>query len=283
MIDLQLHHTVSDGTRRFTLAVELVSDAPVVALYGASGAGKSLTLQAVAGLIHPARGHVRIGGRTLLDTAARIDVPPRDRSLGYLFQHYALFPHLSVRENIAFGLRPWWRRRLDADAQRRVDELLDLFELRPMADSRPAALSGGQQQRTALARALACRPAALLLDEPFAALNPMLRSGLRRELGELRARLGIPMLMITHDIDDLAALADHVFVLDDGRVVRDIELRGGPRSSRRTDGDARAPLEAAGGGSAETARDHALDTLRSAPPDAEQLQRRQHLAGALGA
>lgn len=258
MIDVALHHTISDGTRRFTLAPQFASDASVIALYGASGAGKSLTLQAMAGLIRPERGHVRVAGRTLFDSSRRIDVPTRDRTLGYLFQHYALFPHLSVRENIGFGLGAWWRQRLDPRGQQRVDELLDLFELRPMARSRPAALSGGQQQRVALARALACNPSALLLDEPFAALNPMLRSGLRRELGELRQRLGIPMVVITHDIDDIAALADHVFVLDDGRVVREVDLRSG------------------------TSRDHALESLRPEPLAPLQALRRQTLADSLG-
>ena len=258
MIDVALHHTVSDGTRRFTLAPRFASDAPVIALYGASGAGKSLTLQAMAGLIRPERGHVHVAGRTLFDSSQGIDVATRDRALGYLFQHYALFPHLNVRENIGFGLGAWWRRRLDPRGQQRVDELLELFELRSMARSRPAALSGGQQQRVALARALACNPSALLLDEPFAALNPMLRSGLRRELGELRERLGIPMVVITHDIDDIAALADHVFVLDDGRVVREVDLRSG------------------------SSRDHALESLRPEPLAPLQALRRQVLADSLG-
>ena len=225
MIDVDLQLTLRDGSRRFVLAPALASDAQVIAIYGASGAGKSLTLQTMAGLIRPERGHVRVAGKTLYDAALGIDVPTRARSVGYLFQHYALFPHLSVRDNIGFGLRSWWPGRVDAKGRRRVDELLALFEIESMADSRPAALSGGQQQRVALARALACDPRVLLLDEPFAALNPMLRAGLRSELAALRARLQVPIVMITHDIDDLAALAEHVFVLDDGRVVRDIDLR----------------------------------------------------------
>jgi molybdate transport system ATP-binding protein len=257
MIDIALHHTVSDGTRQFTLAIDFASDAPVIALYGASGAGKSLTLQAIAGLIRPARGHVRVAGLTLFDSAAGVDVATRARRLGYLFQHYALFPHLNVRENIGFGLGSWWRRRLDPSGRAQVDRMLDLFELRPMAASRPAALSGGQQQRVALARALACEPSALLLDEPFAALNPMLRAGLRRELAALRARLGIPMIVITHDIDDLAALADHVFVVDEGRIVREVDLRSG------------------------TSRERALDALRPEPLPPHLGARRELLAGAL--
>jgi molybdate transport system ATP-binding protein len=257
MIEVDLQLTLVDGERRFTLAPAFASDAQVLALYGASGAGKSLTLQAMAGLLRPDRGRVRVADRLLYDSSGGIDVPTRERSLGYLFQHYALFPHLSVRDNIGFGLRSWWQRRVDAGARRRVDHLLELFELVPMANSRPSVLSGGQQQRVALARALACEPRFLLLDEPFAALNPMLRSGLRSELAALRRRLAIPMVMVTHDLDDLAALAEHVFVMDDGRVVRDIDLRG---VDRATDG---------------------MRLLEPQPLSEEQRARRQALAGAL--
>nr|WP_316640518.1 ATP-binding cassette domain-containing protein [uncultured Roseateles sp.] len=253
MIDIDLRLTVREGKRQFDLATTLVSDAPVVALYGPSGAGKSLTLQAMAGLQRPQAGHVHIAGRTLFDTRAGIDLPTSRRELGYLFQHYALFPHLSVRDNIGFALRPWWRHGVSAAGRARVDELLAMFELGEMADSRPVALSGGQQQRVALARALACRPRALLLDEPFAALNPMLRGALRDELAQLRRRLDIPMVMITHDLDDLAALADHVFELDQGQVVREIDLRKG------------------------SSRAHALRALQPAALPEAQRQRRQWL------
>jgi molybdate transport system ATP-binding protein len=257
MIEVDLQLTLVDGERRFELAPAFASDAQVLALYGASGAGKSLTLQAMAGLLRPDRGHVRVADRLLYDSSAGIDVPTRERSLGYLFQHYALFPHLSVRDNIGFGLRSWWQRRVDPAARRRVDQLLELFELVPMANSRPSVLSGGQQQRVALARALACEPRFLLLDEPFAALNPMLRSGLRSELAALRQRLAIPMVMVTHDLEDLAALAEHVFVIDDGRVVRDIDLR---RVERAADG---------------------VRLLEPEPLSEDQRARRQALAGAL--
>ena len=223
MIDVDLHLRVSDGRRAFELDVAFASDVPVVALYGPSGAGKSLTLQAMAGLLAPQRGHVRVGGRTLFDAARGIDLPAERRDVGYLFQHYALFPHLTVRQNVAFGLTSW-RRRLDATQARRVDELIESFGLGEMADSRPATLSGGQQQRVALARALACGPQVLLLDEPFAALNPMLRQRLRTELAAVRARWGIPAVMITHDLEDVLALANMAFLIDDGRVVKAVDL-----------------------------------------------------------
>ena len=219
MIDVRLQLSVSDTRRRFDVDLAFATEAPCVALYGASGAGKSLTLQAMAGLLPVQAGHVRLRGRTLLDTAAGIDLPPEARGVGYLFQSYALFPHLSVRENVAFGLTSWRRRLQPADAAR-VDELLDAFGLGALARSRPATLSGGQQQRVALARALACNPQVLLLDEPFAALHTTLRRELRAELRELRQRLGIPAVLVSHDPEDVRALADEVLILDGGRVAR---------------------------------------------------------------
>jgi molybdate transport system ATP-binding protein len=227
MIDVNLRLSVADATRRFDLAVRFASTAPVVALYGPSGAGKSLTLQAVAGLLRPVAGHVRIGGRTLFDADARIDVPAAERGVGYLFQDYALFPHLTVRQNVAFGLTSWRQPRLKPKDAERVDELLAGFGLDELAGARPAALSGGQRQRVALARALACEPGVLLLDEPFSALNPMLRHSLRQELAEVRQRWNIPMLMITHDVEDVLALADLACVIEQGQVVREVDLRSG--------------------------------------------------------
>jgi molybdate transport system ATP-binding protein len=224
VIDVDLKLSVADGRRRFDLAVRFATDAPFAALYGPSGSGKTLTLQAIAGLLRPDAGHIRLDGRTLYDAARGIDVPAPERRMGYLFQSYALFPHLSVRENIAFGLKSWHRRRLSAKDQAHVAELLDSFALTPMADSRPGTLSGGQQQRVALARALACEPQVLLLDEPFASLNPMLRQSLRTELAQVRKRWGIPALMITHDIEDVLELADVAFIYNHGQVVQEIDM-----------------------------------------------------------
>jgi len=219
MIDVRLQLSVSDARRRFDVDLAFATDAPFIALYGPSGAGKSLTLQALAGLLQVRAGHVRLGDRVLLDTAAGIDLPPEARGVGYLFQHYALFPHLNVRDNIAFGLTSW-RRRLKADDATRVDALVASFGLTALARSRPAALSGGQQQRVALARALACQPRLLLLDEPFAALHTTLRRELRAELRALRQRLGIPAVIVSHDPEDVMALADEVFLLDGGGLQR---------------------------------------------------------------
>ncbi|WP_042270777.1 ABC transporter ATP-binding protein [Paraburkholderia heleia] len=225
MIDIDLEATISDGARHFALGMRFVSDATVIALYGPSGGGKSMTLQAIAGLLRPQRGHVRIGDRVLFDSVQQIDLPPEQRGIGYLFQHYALFPHLSVRENVAFGLTNWRRRRLAPDDTHRVDELLEMFGLAALAASRPATLSGGQQQRVALARSLACRPGLLLLDEPFAALNPLLREDLRRQLACVFARWNLPVVMITHDVEDVLALAQVAFVVERGSVTREVDVR----------------------------------------------------------
>jgi len=227
VIDVDLQLTVSDGRRRFDLAVRFATDAPFAALYGPSGAGKSLTLQAIAGLLEPSSGHVRLDGRTLYDSAAGIDLAPPSRRVGFLFQDYALFPHLSVFDNVAFGLTSALRPRLSLPDRSRVNDLLASFGLADMAGSRPRNLSGGQRQRVALARALACEPQVLLLDEPFAALNPMLRGSLRQELADVRRRWGIPALMITHDMEDVIELADVAFVYEAGRVVREIDMHAG--------------------------------------------------------
>lgn len=224
MIDVDLQLTVTDGKRRFELSVAFATGAPFAALYGPSGAGKTLTLQAIAGLLTPTRGHIRIDGRTLFDSAAGVNMPPSARRIGYLFQDYALFPHLSVRRNIEFGLTSW-RKGVAAADKARVQTLLESFDLAALADSRPATLSGGQQQRVALARALACEPQILLLDEPFASLNPMLRHTLRTELAEVRRRWDIPALMITHDVEDVLELADVAFVYEAGHIAREVNLR----------------------------------------------------------
>jgi molybdate transport system ATP-binding protein len=225
VIDVDIQLTVADGRRRFDLAVRFASGVPFAALYGPSGAGKTLTLQAIAGLLRPTRGHIRLDGRTLFDAAQKINVPTPQRRVGYLPQSYALFPHLSVRQNIAFGLQSWRKRSLSDTEQAHIQALLDSFGLAALAHSRPATLSGGQQQRVALARALACQPQVLLLDEPFAALHPALRQDLRDALAQVRRQWNIPALMITHDVDDVLALADVAFVFDAGQVVQQVNLQ----------------------------------------------------------
>jgi molybdate transport system ATP-binding protein len=194
--------------RSFRLALELEAGRETVALVGPSGAGKSSVLRAIAGLLRPERGRVAAGGRTWLDTAARVDLPPERRSVGLVFQEYALFPHLDVRRNVAFG------------GAARAGELLERLRISHLARARPGDLSGGERQRVALARALARDPAVLLLDEPLSALDAHTRGVVRGELAELLAELRLPTLLVTHDFEDAAALADRIGVVVEGRVLQ---------------------------------------------------------------
>src|SRR5690606_9158216 len=147
---------------------------------------------------------------TLFDSDARVNLAPQARNVGYLFQDYALFPHLTVRQNIGFGLKRGWLNPRAKVCEQAVDYWLEAFQLKPLAHQFPAQLSGGQRQRTALARALVARPRALLLDEPFSALDTDLRQHMRRELDNLQLRLDVPMILITHDADDVKIFGDHV-------------------------------------------------------------------------
>jgi molybdate transport system ATP-binding protein len=200
--------SLDHALRAFRLAVELDVGRETLALVGPSGTGKSSVLRAVAGLLAPGRGRVAVGAETWLDTERGIDLPPERRSVGLVFQDYALFPHLDVRGNVAFGGRD------------RVGELLERFRISHLAAVRPGSLSGGERQRVALARALAREPEVLLLDEPLSALDTHTRGVVRGELAELLAELRLPSVLVTHDFEDAAALADRVGVLVDGRVLQ---------------------------------------------------------------
>ena len=189
---------VSLPLRSFRLELSLEVGAETVALVGPSGAGKTSLLRAVAGLTTPA--HVVCGDE---DWSG---LPPERRSVGFVFQDYALFPHLSVEQNVRFG------------AERDGSDVLERLGIEHLRRARPRELSGGERQRVALARALARRPKVLLLDEPMAALDPHTRGGVRAELSELLHGLGLPTLLVTHDFEDAAALADRVGVLVDGRL-----------------------------------------------------------------
>jgi molybdate transport system ATP-binding protein len=200
----------------FALRVAWESDAGVVALFGPSGSGKTLTLDCIAGLKRPGAGRVAVGGQVLFDHEARVFRRAQERRVGYVFQHGALFPHLTVAENIGFGLRG-----SDADRRRRrTAEVLDRLGLGELAGRRPRDLSGGQRQRVALGRALAPEPSLLLLDEPLSALDELTRRALRGELRALFREWGIPVVLVTHDLAEAYELADDVVVYDGGRVVQ---------------------------------------------------------------
>lgn len=215
--DVDLRRRFTGGTHSFDLDLQFCSNHRRLILYGPSGAGKSMALKMIAGLMTPAAGHVRLYDDVLFDSASGVNLSPQRRGLGYVFQHYALFPHLTVIQNIAFGLHRGLmnpRRSVHHDT---VQRWLKTLYLEGVAHQYPEQLSGGQRQRTALARALVTEPRALLLDEPFAALDRPLRGRLREELDELVTRLDIPLLLITHDDDDVLRLADAVIRIDSGR------------------------------------------------------------------
>jgi molybdate transport system ATP-binding protein len=202
---------------RFTLRSRFDTGGGRVVLFGPSGSGKSLTLQAIAGLMTPDAGYIRVNGRTLFDAEAGINLPPRRRKVGLIFQDYALFPHMTVRENVAFGLRRLLGR-MSAEDKARVEELLGVFGLRGIADAMPGEISGGQQQRTAMARGLAARPDLLLLDEPFSALDKPLRVRMQRELASTLRDFDLPLVLVTHDAEEMEYFADTVVVYDHGEI-----------------------------------------------------------------
>jgi len=216
MVPLRLD--LSLPLRDFDLELALDVEAETLALIGPSGAGKTSVLRAVAGLVRPRAGTIACGEDVWYDGARRINRRPEERSVGYVFQEYALFPHLTVEQNVAFG-------------GGRSDGLLRRLRIEHLARARPAELSGGERQRVALARALARSPRVLLLDEPMAALDAHTRGMVRAELHDLLRELGLPALLVTHDFEDAAALADRVGVLVDGRLRqlgRPAELLGAP-------------------------------------------------------
>jgi molybdate transport system ATP-binding protein len=201
-----------------------------LALAGPSGAGKTSVLRIAAGLVRPRRGRVEANGETWLDTDRGVDLAPEHRRCGYVFQEYALFPHLSAWQNVAYPLRGMSRHA----RRERALELLDRFGLAGLADARPRTLSGGERQRVAVARALARRPGVLLLDEPLSALDARTSAAAAHQLSAVLHEVDIPSLLVTHDFSEAAQLGDRVGVIDAGRVVQEgtpSQLAATPRSA----------------------------------------------------
>lgn len=247
MLQVDVSHAVGDI--RLTVAFAVASHR-CLALAGPSGAGKTTILRLIAGTQRPDRAHIAFGEDVWVDTTARTWVPPERRRCGYVFQDYALFPHLSAWRNVAYGARTHGRSERRAAAIR----LLDRFGLADRADARPHELSGGERQRVALARALAAEPAVLLLDEPLAALDPRTRASAARELAVTLRELGLPALLVTHDFSEAALLGDEIGVIDAGEIVQRgtaSELAAAPASAFVADftgavvltGTARAPRD----------------------------------------
>lgn len=228
MLSLRLQHRL-DG---FTL--DLALDAPeekIIVLFGPSGSGKSLTLGAMAGWYAPDAGRIAVGERVLFDSRTGVNVSPQGRRVGMVRQDLALFPHLSVEENIGYGLF----RQTRAARQAIVKQFMSLMRLDEMGTRKPAELSGGQQQRVALARALAIQPSVLLLDEPFSALDLPIRAGLRQEVQALQHELKTSTLFVTHDLGEAHLMADYLAVIEGGHILqfgRPQEIEHAPATAR---------------------------------------------------
>jgi len=210
MLTLTIRHRLKD----FELDVSLQAGQELLALFGPSGAGKSMTLQIVAGLVRPDAGRVSIDDTVVLNSQTGLNLPPQQRHVGYVMQDYTLFPHLTVAQNIAYGLRGQPKPAIN----RTVNHMLDLIQLTGYAHYSPNELSGGQQQRVALARALVTNPKILLLDEPFSALDGPTRAQLRHDLRDLQTRFKIPTLLVTHDLAEANVLADRIAVYHRGQI-----------------------------------------------------------------
>ena len=198
----------------FELEPTFVTTGSRLALFGASGSGKSLTLEAIAGLLTPQRGRIYVNNVPLFDSSTKLNLKPQARRVGYVAQGYHLFPHLTALQNVAYSFR---NKRLGRE---RARGWLGQMELTEFASRYPHELSGGQQQRVALARALASEPRLLLLDEPFAALDDLVRATLRRRVSDLLSRLAVPLVLVTHDLSEATMLADTLAIYEAGRVVQ---------------------------------------------------------------
>jgi molybdate transport system ATP-binding protein len=215
MAAARLHVEIEKRLPSLHLRVQLAAATGVLVLFGPSGAGKTTTLNAIAGLVTPEAGEIMLDGKVFFRRhrpGPPVNVPARERRIGYVFQHFALFPHLTALENVAYAL---WRR---PNGRARAWELLERMRLTHVADHYPHELSGGQQQRVAIARALATDPHALLLDEPFSALDAAVRERLQRELRALQEELQLVVLYVTHRLEDAFAMGDQLAVMRDGRI-----------------------------------------------------------------
>ena len=218
MIDARIRKRfpASKDSTAFELDLHLKASSPVTVLFGPSGSGKTLTLDAIAGFITPDEGRITVGDALLFDVAARVSLSPRNRRCGYVFQNYALFPHMTLKENLAFAADRLPR----AERRGRIAGMLDQFHLGEVSGRKPHELSGGQKQRASIARALLANPRILLLDEPARGLDPALRAELYVVLNEVQSSFKVPVLLVTHDLEECFELGDQMVVVDAGRIVQ---------------------------------------------------------------
>jgi molybdate transport system ATP-binding protein len=200
----------------FTLDIDWEMENELVVLFGLSGAGKSMTLNLLAGLARAERGFIRLGNDILFDSSQDIFVPPQKRAIGYVFQDLALFPHMTVRQNISYGAFG-----LHGDERKEtVQKMMDILYIERFAEKYPSEISGGQKQRVALARVLVRKPEMLLLDEPFTALDISLRLEMQKLLIELRTKFAIPVVLVTHDLYEAYTVADRIIVYSEGKIAQ---------------------------------------------------------------
>ncbi len=196
----------------FTLKASFKVDSEVTALFGPSGAGKSMTLKCIAGIEKPDSGVIQLNGRTLFDSSQHIDLPPQKRKVGYLFQEYALFPNMTVNGNIEAGMRKLKK----SDRPAKTAELTERFKLKGLEDKRPSTLSGGEQQRVALARMFASQPEVILLDEPFASLDILLKAELIPYIKDIINNFGGESILVSHDVDEVLSMCERVTEITSG-------------------------------------------------------------------
>lgn len=198
----------------FTLDLSVQAGNQILVLWGASGSGKTTTLQCLAGLARPTRGTIKLNGRVLYSSGNKTDIPTRFRNIGYLFQDFALFPHMTVRQNVLYGLKG---KKNTGGGAVDPDEMLKSFGVGHLVSRYPRQLSGGEKQRVALARALVVQPQLLLLDEPFSALDKDTKLTLRQEVKRLHQQWQIPFILVTHDEEDAQFLGDRILFMDKGQ------------------------------------------------------------------
>lgn len=214
MIEISVQKILKSSTGEMKLDLKIqFEEGKLITVYGKSGAGKSTLLMLLAGLMNPENGYISMGKNVWTDTTKNIFLPPQKRNIGFVFQEYALFPNMTVRENLCFGLAK-------GQSMAIVDKLVDIIDLGQLQNRKPNTLSGGQKQRVALARALVSQPRMLLLDEPLSALDHEMRVKLQSYILEVHREFGLTTLLISHDVSEIIRLSDFMIEMDQGRIVR---------------------------------------------------------------